>query len=74
MMGVDYTRNMLWPRWRKVAATIIWTVPEAAVRVLCTPDNGCGLHPKHIVATLEEISGNNNMEFTGGCGHNFVYS
>ena len=24
------------------------TVPEAVVTVLCTPDDGCGLHPKHV--------------------------
>jgi len=24
------------------------TVPEAAVTVLCTPDDGCGWHPKHV--------------------------
>ena len=24
------------------------TVPEAAVTVLCTPDDGCDGHPKHI--------------------------
>ena len=23
-------------------------VPEAVVTVLCTPDNGCGWHPKHV--------------------------
>ena len=31
------------PRWRKVVA-----VPEAAVTVLCTPDDGCNGHPKHV--------------------------
>jgi len=25
-----------------------WTVPEAVVTVLCTPDDGCGWHPKHV--------------------------
>jgi len=24
------------------------TVPEAIVTVLCTPDDGCGGHPKHV--------------------------
>ena len=24
------------------------TIPEAAVTVLCTPDDGCDGHPKHI--------------------------
>ena len=23
-------------------------LPEAAVTVLCTPDDGCGGHPKHV--------------------------
>jgi hypothetical protein len=25
----------------------VWPVPEAAVTVLCTPDDGCDGHPKH---------------------------
>ena len=25
-----------------------WPVPEAAVTVLCTPDDGCDRHQKHI--------------------------
>ena len=33
----------IWPLWRKVVA-----VPEAAVTVLCTPDDGCDGHPKHV--------------------------
>jgi len=37
-----------WPRWKKVAATIIRPVPEAVDTVLCTPDDGCGKHPKHV--------------------------
>ena len=31
------------------------TVPEAVVTVFCTPDDGCGWHPKHV----EEILQNN---------------
>jgi len=27
---------------------VIWRVPEAAVTVLCTPDDGCYGHPKHV--------------------------
>jgi len=30
-----------WPRWREVAAPILWPVPEAAVTVFSTPDDGC---------------------------------
>jgi len=37
-----------WPRWREVAAQKIWPVPEAVVTVLCTPDDGCCWHPKHV--------------------------
>jgi hypothetical protein len=31
-------RGQNWPRWGKVFAQILWTVPEAAVTVLCTHD------------------------------------
>jgi len=41
-------RGLIRPRWRKVVAQILWPVPEGAVRVLCTPDDGCDGHPKHI--------------------------
>jgi len=27
---------------------IIWLVPVAVTKVLCTPDDGCGRHPKHV--------------------------
>jgi len=30
------------------SCTKIWPVPEAVVTVLCTPDGGCGWHPKHV--------------------------
>jgi len=26
----------------------VWSVPEAATSVLCTPDNGCDGCPKHV--------------------------
>jgi len=44
-----------WPRWREVAAQKIWTVPEAVVTVLYTPDYGCGWHPKHVDRTCRII-------------------
>jgi hypothetical protein len=44
-----------WPRWRKVAATIIWPVTKAVVTVLCTPDDGCGQHPKHVEWSYSKI-------------------
>jgi len=34
----------------------IWTVPEAVVEVLCTADDGCGWHPKHVEWTCRIIS------------------
>ena len=45
-----------WPRWREVAAQKIWPVPEAVVTVLCTPDGGCGWHPKHVEWTCRIIN------------------
>ena len=38
-------------RWRKTAV-----VPEAVVTVLCTPDDGCGWHPKHVQSTCRIIN------------------
>jgi len=29
------------PRWREVAVPVLWPVPEAAVTVFSTPDDGC---------------------------------
>jgi len=29
------------PRWREVAAPVLWPVPEAAVTVFSTADDGC---------------------------------
>jgi len=44
--GVSHT--LAWPRWREVAAQNMWPVTEAVVTVSCTPDDGCGWHPKHL--------------------------
>jgi len=33
-----------------------WTVPEAVVTDLCTPDDGCGRHPKHVEWTCRIIN------------------
>jgi len=49
-------RGQAWPRWREVAAQKIWPVPEAVVTVLCTPDDGCGWHPKHVEWTCRVIN------------------
>ena len=42
--------------WREVAAQKIWPVLEAVVTVLCTPDDGCGWHPKHVEWTCRIIN------------------
>jgi len=34
----------------------IWPVPETLVTVLCTPDDGCGWHPKHVEWTCRIIN------------------
>ena len=31
-----------------VVAQTVWPVPEGAVTVLCSPDDGCNGHPKHV--------------------------
>jgi len=36
------------PRWRKVVAPLLWPVPEAAVTVFCTPDDGRDGRPKQV--------------------------
>ena len=38
------------------SVTNIWPVPEAVVRVLCTPDDGCDGHPKHVQWTCRIIN------------------
>jgi len=34
-------RGPIGPRWREVAVPVLWPVPEAAVTVFSTPDDGC---------------------------------
>ena len=41
-------RTLISPRWQKVVAQILRPAPEAAVTVLCSPDDGCDGHPKHV--------------------------
>jgi hypothetical protein len=41
-------RGVIRPRRRKVVAQILWPAPEAAVTVLCIPDDGCDGHPQHV--------------------------
>jgi len=49
-------RGQAWPRWREVAVQKIWPVPEAVVTVLCTLDDGCGWHLKHVEWTCRIIN------------------
>jgi len=49
-------QKLAWPRRREVAAQNIWPVPEAIVTVLCTDDDGCGWHPKHVEWTCRIIN------------------
>ena len=44
------------PRWREVAAQKIWPVPDAVVTVLCTTEDGCVWHPKHVEWTWRIIN------------------
>ena len=41
-------RGLIKPRWRKVVASLLWPVPEAAVTVFSTHDDGRDGHPKHV--------------------------
>ena len=41
-------RGLIRPCWWKVVSVTLWPVPEAAVTVWCTPDDGCDRHPKHV--------------------------
>ena len=43
-----FQRGHTWPRWKKVAPTIIGPVSEAVDTVLCVHDDGCRKHPKHV--------------------------
>jgi len=49
--------KLVWPRWREVGAQKILPVPEAVVTVLCTLDDGCGWHSKHVQWTCRIING-----------------
>jgi len=41
--------GLIRPHWKKVVVMLLlWPVPEAAVTILCTPDDGCDGHPKHV--------------------------
>ena len=46
-----WSNSLAWPRCKEVAA-----IPEAVVTVLCTPDDGCGWHPKQVEWTCRIIA------------------
>jgi hypothetical protein len=37
------------------SCTIIWLVPVDVIKVLCTPDDGCGRHPKQVGWSCSKI-------------------
>ena len=49
-------RGKVWSLCREVIAQKIWSVTEAVVTVLCTPDDGCGWHSKHVEWTCRIIN------------------
>ena len=49
-------RGQARPRWTDVVAQKLWPVTEAVVTVLCTPDDGCVWHPKHVEWTCRIIN------------------
>ena len=55
ILQVLSTCSVAWPR-KEVASQKIRPVPEAVVTVLCTPDDGCGWHPKHVEWTCRMIN------------------
>ena len=46
--ATTFFQRGLRPHWRKVVAQILWPVPEAAVTVLCSSDDGSDGRPKHV--------------------------
>ena len=38
--ATSFQRGLIRPRWKKVAAPILWPIPEVAVTVFSTPDDG----------------------------------
>ena len=40
--------GLIGPRWRKIVAQILLPVPEAAVTILYSPDDGCDGHPQPV--------------------------
>ena len=46
--GARFFRVLIWSRLSKLARQTVWSVPEAATAVLCTPDDGRDGRPKHV--------------------------
>ena len=59
----------IWPRWRRFVVLILWPVPEATVRVLYTPDDGCDGYPKHV----EWFAVNKYLHIVASCWIFFIY-
>jgi len=55
------------PMWPSLATLEVRScTPEAVVTVLCTPDDGCGWHPKHvqwICRTINKTPGTVSVEY-----------
>jgi hypothetical protein len=47
VIAVSGTGNSIWVT-NFLQRGLIRPVPEAAITVLCTPDDGCDGHPKHV--------------------------
>ena len=62
--------GLIRPLWRKVVAPILWTVPEAAVAVLCSPDDGCDGHPKHVES---DFAVNKYLNTVASCSILLIY-
>jgi len=39
---------LIWSHLKKLTSQTVWSVPEAATTVLCTPDDGRDGHTKHV--------------------------
>jgi len=69
---------LIWSCLRKLAPQIVWSVPEAATTVLCTPDDGHNECLKHVespfLVTFEEACSPHSMICTRGCNYRFMYS
>jgi hypothetical protein len=39
--ATSFQRGLIRPRWKEVAVPLLWPIPEVAVTVFSTPDDGC---------------------------------